>query len=548
MKKYMRYLAPILVSAIFVLAVYLLYNKLKVYTVAQIRACIEQIPTFRICLSLLLAATNYTILIGYDWLALKAIHKKLPFSKVSLVSFVGQTVSFNFGALLGGTSVRFRFYSLWGFSISDVVHLVLMLAVSFWIGAMGLCGIVFLISPPVFPPELLEKMPVKDVRFLGVILAAIAAAYLVLCCTVRKAVHVFGQTFVFPTPHIAVAQFAVSWLELVCAAACMWVLLPSDIGIGLLEFLPGFLMAQVAVVLTHIPGGVGIFELIILHLTHTPREQVVFAAVLIFRLIYYILPLLVAATVLALHELRQRRNLFHEAGRWLLVLSPTISSFLGFAAGAFLLVTSTFPNRPADVAWITQYVPAVLVPVGRFLCAGAGASLLFLSYGLQRRQRIPFCACVACLVLGIIGALLKGVSWPAALLALVVLLTLFSASHRFYRRSFFFEERIPPVWYLGAIAVLLFNFGMGWALYHTAWGQQALLDFNRPVGAAVVRAANLGIAVVLCLVVPTRMILRRKFLARKELMEKRQALAQAAQPPADGAAAAQEGGQPPARG
>ena len=317
MKKYLRYLAPLLVLAIFILAVYLLYDKLKAYSIAQIRAAIDQIPYTRLFLSFILAIVNYFILIGYDWLALKAIHKTLPMSKVSLVSFVGQTVSYNFGALLGGTSVRFRFYSVWGFSIHEILHLVLMLAVTFWIGAMGLGGIVFLIAPPEFPPELLAKMPLHNVRLLGALLTGIAVLYLVLCFFVRKPVHFFGKEFVFPTPKIAIAQVVVSWVDLICAAACMWVLLPSTIGVGYLQFLPGYLMAQVAVVLTHIPGGVGLFELIIIHLTNTDQEQVVFAAVLMFRLIYYILPLLCAAVVLAVYEVRRPlafRAVAHDYG------------------------------------------------------------------------------------------------------------------------------------------------------------------------------------------------------------------------------------------
>ena len=147
---------------------------------------------------------NYMILVGYDWLALKAIHKQLPLPRVALVSFVGQAVSYNFGALLGGTSVRYRFYSAWGFSLTDIVRLVLMLAVTFWVGALGLCGIIFMIAPPVIPDELLRHMPIADVRILGVILFMVACSYLVLCFTVRKPVHIFGKEFVFPAPHIAV--------------------------------------------------------------------------------------------------------------------------------------------------------------------------------------------------------------------------------------------------------------------------------------------------------------------------------------------------------
>ncbi|MDR1659036.1 MAG: hypothetical protein LBR94_01675 [Desulfovibrio sp.] len=308
MKKYLRYLGPVLVTAIFVLAVYLLYQKLKAYSLVQIRESLEQISLERIGFSLLLMVVNYMILVGYDWLAIKAIHKTLPVGRVALVSFVGQAVSYNFGALLGGTTVRWRFYSNWGFTLPEIVRLVLMLAVTFWVGALGLCGAIFLFKPPVMPEDLLAKMPVADMRVLGLALFLIACSYLVLCCTVRKPLHIRGREFVFPPPRIAFAQAAVAGIDIVAAAACMYVLLPDDMGLSFLEFLPGYLMAQVAVVLTHVPGGVGVFELVILHLTHTTRTEVVFAAVLIFRLVYYILPLLTAALLLLVYEARQNRG------------------------------------------------------------------------------------------------------------------------------------------------------------------------------------------------------------------------------------------------
>lgn len=110
MKKYLRYLGPVLITALFVLAIYLLYHKLKAYSIAQIRESIQQVSTGSICFSIGLMIVNYIILVGYDWLALKAIHKSLPLPRVGLVSLVGQAVSYNFGALLGGTSVRYRFY------------------------------------------------------------------------------------------------------------------------------------------------------------------------------------------------------------------------------------------------------------------------------------------------------------------------------------------------------------------------------------------------------------------------------------------------------
>ncbi len=509
MKKYLRYLGPLLITAIFLLAIYLLYNKLKAYSIAQIRESIQQISYGRIGFSLVLMVINYMILVGYDWLALKAIHKRLALPRVALVSFVGQAVSYNFGALLGGTSVRYRFYSAWDFTLTDIVRLVLMLAVTFWVGALGLCGIIFMLAPPVIPDELLKRMPITDVRILGVILFMIACSYLALCFTVRKPVHIFGKEFIFPAPHIAVAQFVVAGVDIVAAAACMYVMLPGDMGISFLDFLPSYLMAQVAVVLTHIPGGVGVFELVILQLTHTDHEQMVFAAVLLFRLVYYIIPLLAAAVLLAVYEARQRGHMLREAGRWLSALSHSIAAYATFVGGLVLLVSATLPTLPHTVTQLNAWLPKGVPAVGHFVCALAGAALLFVSYGLERRQTRAFQLTVLLLILGMAGALLKGFSWEAALMAGVVLLAVCLARRHFYRSSFFWEEPIPLYWLVGAVGALLLSFFLGWAIYHPAWDRAASWGFERPLNASRTLRAFAGITLVLLLSWFWRLTLRQ---------------------------------------
>lgn len=510
MKKFLRPLGHVLITAIFLLAVYLLYNKLKTYSIAQIRESIEQISYARIGASLVLMVINYMILVGYDWLALKAIHKRLPLPRVGLVSFIGQAVSYNFGALLGGTSVRYRFYSAWGFSIAEIVRLVLMLAVTFWVGALGLCGIIFMLAPPVIPDALLENMPIKDVRVLGVILTLLASSYLALCFTIRKPIHVFGKEFFFPSPKIAVAQCIVAGVDIVAAAACMYVLLPGDIGVTFMDFLPSYLMAQVAVVLTHIPGGVGIFELIILELTHTSAEQTVFAAVLLFRLIYYIIPLLAAALLLAAYEARQRKDILRETGRWLSVLSHSISAYLTFVGGLILMVSATLPTSFQKLPALMASWPKSLLGIGHFVCALSGAALLFVSYGLERRQSRAFGLAVGLFCSGIAGALLKGFSWEAATMCAIILFSICLARRRFYRTSFFFEEKIPPYWLGAAFAALAVTFMLGWFLYHPSWDKAATWGFDRPFNASRTLLAYGGIVIMLVISWMWRFWLRKR--------------------------------------
>ncbi len=499
MKKFLQYLGRLAIFAIFLLAIYLLYNKLKSYSIAEIRESIHQISWKRISFSIFLMIINYMILVGYDWLALKAIHKKLALGRVALVSFIGQAVSYNFGALLGGTTVRYRFYSAWGFTLVDIVRLVLMLAVTFWVGALGLCGVIFIIFPPHIPDSLMAGMPIKDIRVLGIILSAIAFSYLALCFAIRKPIHIFNKDFEFPTPHIAIAQCIVAGIDLIAAAACMYVLLPSSIDISFSQFLPSYLMAQVAVVITHIPGGVGVFELVILELTHTPDTQTVFAAVLLFRLIYFIIPLLAAAILLALYEARQRSHMLRGTGRWLSVLSHIIASYLVFIGGTILLVSSTLPTDFKNLPEIMIHWPKIILGMGHFICALSGAALLFISYGLEKRQLIAFRLAVIFLICGMAGAFFKGFSWQVCIMIAIILLAVICANKRFYRRSSFLKLIIPSYWKAGAFCVLGFVFILGWFLYHPSWDKATVWGFDRPFNASRTLTAYAGIIIMLFL-------------------------------------------------
>lgn len=500
MRQYLRYLGPVLVTCVFVGAVYLLYHKLKAYSIAQIRDSMQQISHGRLLASMGLMIVNYIILVGYDWLALIAIRKPLPLQRTALVSFIGQAVSYNFGALLGGTTVRYRFYSAWGFKLEEIVRLVLMLAVTFWVGALGLCGAVFLVAPPHIPVELLDKMPVKDVRFLGAVLLCIALSYLVMCFFVRKPIQVFGKEFVFPPPKIAILQAVVAGIDLIAAAGCMYVLLPADLDITFLQFLPSYLMAQVAVVLTHVPGGVGVFELVILHLTHTPREQVVVAAVLCFRVIYFILPLLAAAVLLAIYEAQARKDSLRDTGRWLSVLSHSIASWAAFGAGVILLVSTVLPTAPAVREILSSYVPLYVIVAAHWLCALAGALLLFLAYGLEQRQAVAWRWSMICLSLGAVCSLLKGFNWMVAFMLLMIIWAVGMAHRRFYRKSFFWESKIPFRWLWPSWLVLLSSVGLAWLLYHPVLHRVSLWSVEKAHNASSNLRAVIGVSCALLVI------------------------------------------------
>ncbi len=307
MKKMLPILGKLVVVAIFLFACWMLYHKIRSYSLREIIHSILHIQHSQLLAAVLLVILNYIVLMGYDWLAVHAIHRRLPLSRIALVSFTGCAVSYNLGALLGGTTIRYRLYSAWGFPSIDIVRLVLMLAVTFWIGALGLSGGVLLFADVHIPPEL--GIEPSNIRPLGAFLLLICLVYLAVCYLAKeRPIVIFKKEFFFPPLHLALAQTFVACTDLFVAASCLYVLLPIHSHLTFVDFLPDYLFAQVAVVLTHVPGGVGVLETILMHIVHGVNPKRLFGAILVFRVFYYLIPLIFSAIILFFYEFRLRNR------------------------------------------------------------------------------------------------------------------------------------------------------------------------------------------------------------------------------------------------
>src|SRR5579872_4831665 len=126
-------LTPVIIFSIVALAGWILYRDLRHYALADIKDALMRIKYWRMSACVGLMLVNYVVLMGYDYLAVKSIRHPLPLRRVAFASFVGFAMSYNFGSLLGGGSVRYRFYSSWGLRPTEIVQLVMILGITFWI-------------------------------------------------------------------------------------------------------------------------------------------------------------------------------------------------------------------------------------------------------------------------------------------------------------------------------------------------------------------------------------------------------------------------------
>jgi hypothetical protein len=256
-----------------------------------------------------------------------------------------------------------------------------------------------------------------------------------------------------PPPRIALAQLVVSIVDWTLAGAVLYVLLPAG-AVSFTAFLTAFLAAQLLGLVSHVPGGVGVFEgLMVLLLKPFLSSGTLLPALIVYRAVYYLLPLTVALAVLIADEVHQRRTqaarLGAVIGRLNGQITPSLLAAFTFLAGVVLLLSGATPAASGRLALLDRLLPLGVIEVSHFAGSVVGVALLVLSQGLARRLDAAYVLSVIAIVIGIVTSLLKGADYEEAALLALVLVAILRARPAFDRRATLFDTRFSVGWIVG---------------------------------------------------------------------------------------------------
>jgi phosphatidylglycerol lysyltransferase len=276
----------------------------------------------------------------------------------------------------------------------------------------------------------------------------------------RKPIVVRGEEFALPSSGLAVGQMLSGTLDWLSAGAVLYMLLPTESQISFFGFFSIFMLAQIAGVISHIPGGLGVFETVIVHfLSPVVPVPSLLASLVLYRFVYYIGPLAGAAGLIGVNEaLRRRehvRSIARILGQWLPGVVPIVLGWGTFVGGMVLLFSGATPGVHGRLAWLRDFLPLPVIELSHFFGSVAGAGLLVLARGIQRRLDIAYVASLLLLGAGILFSLLKGLDYEEALILAVMLAALLPCRRYFYRKSALVEERFSRAWIVAVMAVLL---------------------------------------------------------------------------------------------
>ena len=472
-------------GVVFAAALYSLRREFATYDLRQIRFAVRTLDPIFIVRGALFAIGAYAALATYDVLALRYIKSDLPAKRVAFISFIAFSFSnaLGFPLLLGG-GLRYRLYNAAGLSSADIALTIAFNSVTFWLGVLSVAGGSLLLAPS--GPDAIFGVPLSSLRAVGALLLLTVAAYLFACAWFRRPIRMLGWEFVPPSGLIAMAQVAISIVDWLLVAAVLWSVLPqtsSDVTFGVV--LTAFVLAQVAGLVSHVPGGLGVFEFTFVALLSRHVEPTrLLGAVIVFRIIYYLFPLAIALVLLAASELSRGKSRLARAARvasgWVPLAAPALFSITTFIGGMILLFSGATPEMRLRLRFIGNLVPLAVIESSHFVASLTGAALLILAHGLGRRLDAAYYLTVAALLVGIVASLLKGWDYEEAAALAVILLTLLPARRHFYRRSSLTSEFLSVRWILMIVTVLAMSGWLGFfasknvAYSNDLWWQFAL--------------------------------------------------------------------------
>jgi phosphatidylglycerol lysyltransferase len=472
LNRFTQKIIHLLPFAVFVCALLIVHNQLKNQDLSNIASSLQTTPAWIVIAAFVLTVINYLVLAGYDGLALYFTgHTKIPLSKVIAAALLSYAISNNTGhAWAAGGSIRYRFYSKWGVPGWDILKISLFLAITYLLGALSL-GLVGSLLLPNY-----SSNPVQETQAIYWISWICAVSLLVYWGAVglwRKPLLIKGFELYLPSPAITLWQTLVSGIDIILSSLVLWVLLLGKVDIGFGGFVMVFVVAQVAGVISQVPGGIGVFEgaflLLMSDIQGTDQHLILVGALMLFRTIYFFIPLLLAGAGLLSYEMAGRWKLVVKSNRipsrLLLATVPQLYSFLLLFVGGILFVSGFVSVNPKVLDCIRYLVPLPLVELAHPLASLIGLLMLLLSRGIRLKVDAAWHSNLFFLGFSIITLMLKGFDWRESLVLLMIMALMLPTRSHFRRRSSLLQMSFSTSWRAKIMMVLAGTIWLGFFSY-----------------------------------------------------------------------------------
>lgn len=453
LRRFLTRLPAMVGLVLLIFAGLVIWRELQHLSLQQVMAGLHAIPAAALWKGAGATILSYAILSFYDGLACHHVQAGISWRRSAFVAFCSYVLSHNLGcAAISGTAVRYRLYRNWGVPGIKIAAIVAFCSVTYWLGMLGLVGFILLAQPGIIP--YVRHLPPWVTDLGGAACFSVLLAYVLLPCW-KQEVHIGRWTLRFPDWRIGLGQILSSMADMSATALIAWCVLdtlPNGSGLTFGGFLAIYIGAYTAGLLANVPGGLGVFDSTML-LALSPWFSVphIMAGILVFRLFYYIIPLLLAGAMFAGHELfikgapllarfgrtvEHSQSLRSSEADFATIVATGSQAVLGIVIVVYALLA---PLPPFHSFW-----SAVLLQGAAFLLTLIGVMLVGLSLGLSQRVALAWRLSVGALSITLLILTVRQAHWVAFLVVLAVLFVLLPFRKTYYRQAYWRVEPFSP--------------------------------------------------------------------------------------------------------
>jgi uncharacterized membrane protein YbhN (UPF0104 family) len=300
-------LGLVLSGAVIIVAVIVLYHVLRDIDLDEVVDALGATDWRTLGAAALFVAAGYLTLTFYDLFALRTIGRtEVPYRAAALGSFTSYSIGHNVGAsVFSGGAVRYRIYSAWGLSIIEVTKICFVAGLTFWLGNATVLGLGVLGAPQ--QASDIDQLPVWLNVVFALAILALLSAYISWVWVKPRVIGRDGWQVTLPGGPLTLLQIAIGILDLLCCALAMYMLVPDEPHLGFIPVAMIFVTATLLGFASHAPGGLGVFDATMMVALWQFDKEDLLAGLLLFRLLYYIIPFALSLTVLGTREIVNSR-------------------------------------------------------------------------------------------------------------------------------------------------------------------------------------------------------------------------------------------------
>ena len=293
----------------FALAVFMIYKQLSKYSLGDITSAINAVPNRSIIYACIASFLGYIALSSYDYLALKYIKRKLAPWKWIFVGFIGFAISNNSGhAIVSGGAIRYRMYTRWRVNSTDILRMVIFSGFTYLVA----CFLLVILGIFLSPQHVISGFSSPLITNVILVLSVVGIIFYILGSTYyKKTIIIKDISFHTPGFKLAIEQILIGSVDILMASLVLYSILINYIDIPFFAFIGVYIIAQLLGVYSQVPGGLGVFEIVFAKLLPEGQDQAaLFAILILYRIIYYLLPLIISGIILISYEfLRKKINI-----------------------------------------------------------------------------------------------------------------------------------------------------------------------------------------------------------------------------------------------